>query len=79
MGRLDYLGMIPEAGIIFDGSNSIYYLAEGDYENAALAGLSAVPIVGEFATGERIVTRSKDNAEGLYSLRLKRYFLIIRN
>ena len=59
---LDYLGMIPEAGIIFDGSNSIYYLAEGDYENAALAGLSAVPIVGEFATAERLVTRSEDNA-----------------
>ena len=32
---LDWLGMILEAGIIFDGINSIYYLAEGDYENAA--------------------------------------------
>ena len=41
--------MIPVAGAVFDGINATWYLAEGDYTNAALSGMTLIPVVGEFA------------------------------
>jgi len=54
-GILDALGLLPGVGIVFDAGNALWYLVEGDYENAALSGLSAVPVVGLFATGAKVV------------------------
>ena len=41
--------MLPAAGAVFDGINATWYLAEGDYTNAALSGIALIPVVGEFA------------------------------
>ena len=46
---LDLAGMMPAAGAVFDGINATWYLAEGDYTNAALSGMALIPVVGEFA------------------------------
>ena len=46
---LDLAGMLPAAGAVFDGINATWYLAEGDYTNAALSGMALIPVVGEFA------------------------------
>ena len=46
---LDLAGMMPAAGAVFDGINATWYLAEGDYTNAALSGMALIPVIGEFA------------------------------
>ncbi len=46
---LDLAGMLPAAGAVFDGINATWYLAEGDYTNAALSGMALIPVIGEFA------------------------------
>ena len=46
---LDLAGMMPAVGAVFDGINATWYLAEGDYTNAALSGMALIPVVGEFA------------------------------
>ena len=45
---LNLAGMLPAAAV-FDGINATWYLAEGDYTNAALSGMALIPVVGEFA------------------------------
>ncbi|NBH20468.1 hypothetical protein D3Z55_24620, partial [Clostridiaceae bacterium] len=38
-------------GIFFDGAdvvNAVLYLAEGDWGNAALSGICALPLLGDF-------------------------------
>ncbi|MDH5680613.1 MAG: hypothetical protein OEZ36_03430, partial [Spirochaetota bacterium] len=55
---LDAAGMSPGIGIIFDAANAIYYLVEGDYGNAALSGISAIPVYG---IGGTIVRWMKSN------------------
>ena len=40
--------MLPAAGAVFDGINATWYLAEGDYTNAALSGMALIPVIGEF-------------------------------
>ena len=44
---LDLLGMIPGVGFVFDGINAAWYVAEGDYFNAACSLVSALPGVGD--------------------------------
>ncbi|MDO4945468.1 MAG: polymorphic toxin-type HINT domain-containing protein [Ruminococcus sp.] len=44
---LDLLGMIPGVGFVFDGINAAWYIAEGDYFNAACSFVSALPGVGD--------------------------------
>ncbi len=46
---LDLAGMMPAAGAVFDGINATWYLAEGDYTNAALSGMALIPVIEEFA------------------------------
>ena len=46
---LDLAGIMPAAGAVFDGINATWYLAEGDYTNAALSGMALIPVIGEFA------------------------------
>ena len=41
---LDTLGMIPGVGVIFDGVNASVYALHGDFGNAGLTALSALPL-----------------------------------
>lgn len=51
--------MIPEPGIVFDGTNAILYLTEGDFANADLSLLSLLPIggdtIGGISLGSKVV------------------------
>ena len=47
---LDVGGVIPVVGEPFDLLNAAIYTAEGDYENAALASVSAIPLYGYVGT-----------------------------
>ncbi len=42
-------GLIPGLGIIPDLLDGLLYLYEGDYSNAAMSGVAAVPLLGQFA------------------------------
>jgi hypothetical protein len=44
---LDIAGFIPVVGAVADVANAAWYLAEGDYTNAALSAVSALPGVGD--------------------------------
>ncbi|HSJ98263.1 MAG TPA: DUF4157 domain-containing protein, partial [Myxococcota bacterium] len=48
---LDVLGLIPGYGAIADLVNSLLYLAEGDFLNAAMGLLFAIPGLGDVAKG----------------------------
>ena len=52
---LDVVGMIPVVGEIADGINALWYLAEGDYLNAALSAAALVPSAGAAATGAKLI------------------------
>jgi RHS repeat-associated protein len=52
---LDVVGMIPIVGEIADGINALWYLAEGDYVNAALSAAALVPFAGAAATGAKLI------------------------
>ena len=52
-GILDLAGFIPGYGAIADGLNALIYLAEGDYLNAGLTALSAIPGIGDIAGGAK--------------------------
>lgn len=48
---LDVLGLIPVVGVVFDAANAIWYTTEGDYVNAAISAVAAVPGAGYIAAG----------------------------
>ena len=57
---LNGLGMIPGIGDAFDLINATWYLAGGDYKNALLSGLCALPLVGDIiGTGIDIMGAAK--------------------
>jgi RHS repeat-associated protein len=66
---LDVLGFIPVIGDILDLGNGIYYLAEGDYTNAAFSGLALIPIAGDLVSksGKTVVKAAgkADDVAGL--------------
>lgn len=62
---LDLAGMIPVVGEAFDVINGFWYLAEGDYLNAALSLAAVVPVVGSAFTGARVAMRGYDAYRGL--------------
>jgi RHS repeat-associated protein len=68
---LDVVGMIPVVGEIADGINAVWYLAEGDYLNAALSAAALVPFAGAAATGAKLIGKGLqkygDEAAGLVS------------
>lgn len=51
---LDVVGLVPIVGEVADGVNALWYLAEGDYTNAALSGAAMVPFAGWVATGGKL-------------------------
>jgi RHS repeat-associated protein len=46
---LDVLGFVPGVGEVFDLINAGWYLAEGDYMNAALSAACMIPVIGSIA------------------------------
>ena len=44
---LDLLGLIPGVGVVFDITNMIWYIAEGDMFGAICSAISALPVIGE--------------------------------
>ena len=48
---LDAAGLLPGIGAAFDGANTAWYAAEGDWGNALLSGLAFVPGIGEAVGG----------------------------
>ena len=50
---LDGIGLIPLIGELADGTNSVFYMAEGDYVNASLSAGACVPLLGWGSTGAK--------------------------
>lgn len=57
---LDGAGMIPGLGAFADGANAVWYAAEGDWTNAGLSAMGAIPIAGDAATAARLANRATD-------------------
>lgn len=51
---LDVLGLIPVGGNAFDGINTVYYIIEGNYVDAALSGAAMLPIIGEVSASGKV-------------------------
>ena len=74
---LDVIGLIPVAGEIADVISGTISLARGNYADAAMSFASAIPIVGSFIGGAKIVKKAvkivdklEDN-RGVYDLVVK--------
>ncbi len=84
---LDIVGFIPVVGDFVDAAHAIWYLAEGDYINAALSGISIFPVVGDFIgkggkAGLKTVkypSKVDDVVEQVHLLKLKQHALFLRN
>ncbi|SHM65237.1 RHS repeat-associated core domain-containing protein [Gracilibacillus kekensis] len=59
-GSLDAAGLVPGIGIIADSANALYYAVEGDYKNAGLSALAAVPVVGYVGNGIKYGSKVAD-------------------
>ena len=57
---LDGAGMIPFVGAVADVAHAGWYAAEGDWTNAGLSALGAVPFAGDAATAARLANRATD-------------------
>jgi hypothetical protein len=64
-GALDIIGLIPVVGEVADGINAAWYLAEGDYTNAALSAAAMIPFAGWAATGAKTALKGADALKGL--------------
>ena len=42
---LDAAEMVPVVSFVYDGANALWYAGEGDWKNAVLSGVAAVPRV----------------------------------
>lgn len=63
---LDVGGMIPgPVGIALDVVNGIWYLSEGDLENAGWSFASAAPIAGDAVAGARLANKGVNAITGL--------------
>lgn len=57
---LDLAGMVPVVGEAFDVINGFWYLAEGDYLNAAMSLAAVVPVLGAGVTAAKFAARGYD-------------------
>ena len=60
---LDFTGLIPGIGFVFDVANSVWYVAEGNYTMAALAAFSAIPGLGDAVSASKLATKGAKAAE----------------
>ena len=72
-GVLDVVGFIPVVGAVADVANAALYLAEGNYKEAALSALSAIPAVGEaiaiVSKSTKVVAKGSKIAKGVKTLK----------
>ena len=59
---LDFAGMIPVVGIVADVANSGLYAMEGDYLNAGMSAIGAIPLLGDGLAAGRMAIRYGDDA-----------------
>ena len=55
---LDAAGLIPGIGAAFDGVNTAWYAAEGDWSNALLSGMAFAPGIGEVVGGGKTAVKA---------------------
>ena len=60
-GALDLLGFIPGIGAAADVANGLWYAAEGNYVDAAMSFVSAVPGVGDAAGAAKVGPEGRDD------------------
>jgi hypothetical protein len=65
---LDIAGFVPVIGEVADVANGVLYLAEGDYVNAGISFVSAIPLAGDTAKGGRAVTKGAKFADAAVSI-----------
>jgi RHS repeat-associated protein len=63
-GALDVVGMVPVIGTGADLVNAGIYAVEGDYLNAAMSGISAIPVAGDIIGGGRLAVKYGDDVVG---------------
>ncbi|SDM08848.1 intein N-terminal splicing region [Lentzea albidocapillata subsp. violacea] len=61
---LDVAGLVPGLGEIADGINAVWYLAEGNYTDAALSAAGMIPFGGWGATAAKWGNRGYDSMRG---------------
>ena len=70
---LDVAGFIPGVGAVADLANAVIYLAEGDFVNAAISGVGAVPIIGDAveaaSKGAKVVSKGTKIAKGVKAVK----------
>lgn len=60
---LSTLGMTPGVGIAADIMDAGLYLLEGEYGDAALSTAAAIPVVGQLASGRKLLKAAKQAGE----------------
>ena len=60
---LDFMGLIPGIGFVFDAANSAWYVAEDNYTMAALAAFAAIPGLGDAVSAGMLATKGAKAAE----------------
>jgi RHS repeat-associated protein len=63
------LGLVPLIGIVFDGADTLLYIAEGDGGGSLIALGSMVPLVGDAGRAGTFVLRHADEAADLGGIR----------
>jgi RHS repeat-associated protein len=66
---LDVVGMVPVVGEVADVANGVWYLAEGNYVDAAFSLASAIPLAGNVATAAKWGKRGVEAADKLNDVR----------
>jgi RHS repeat-associated protein len=61
-------GLIPGLGILPDVLDGLLYLAEGDYANASMAGLAAIPLLGQGARAAWMARKGLKYADEAYDV-----------
>lgn len=64
-GALDVLGFVPGIGAAADVANGILYAAEGNWGDALMSFVSAVPVVGDSAKAASMTGKVAGNVIGL--------------
>ena len=67
----DYLmaaGFSPAYGNLADIADAILYATEGEFGSAALSGLSAIPVVGQFVTSQRLLKAAERSGEKFHTV-----------
>lgn len=64
---LDMIGMFPVVGELADAANVLLYVSEGNYKMASISALAMVPLIGNFATGGKLVSKVAGKIDTAYT------------